>query len=341
MLDTLKKLLEVNTKLILTYGTSWSRYIVYKDILKLDEFNYIKKEIIEDSRIQAVYNRLFNNQLGVKSISNKPASYKVYGSYFWGLCFLADIGLTLIDLPLKNAVDVIFLYQMSDGQFTISYRRQNKTPVSAICLTANLIYSLVKLGYQNTRSVQAALNYILSTQRNDGGWHCDVKKQVGEIDEDTQSCPFANIQVIRALALYGSRYQNILQDAINQVYFHWQNPGTEFNCCDVGIGRIYRKLRYPSHYWGYDILNILDTLSMYPQFCRNSIFDEMIQSVISKWDGFGLFKSDKSIPGWNGFDFAKKNNPSSWISCIICRIVKRVYFPQNIDIINDFGDLMP
>lgn len=329
MLNKLKNLYESNLEMILSSGAPWSRYIIYRDILKYQQekrLSAIKRKLIEDSKIQAVYQKLFDSHLGVPSITTQPASHKVYGSYYWGLRFLADIGLTATDFQFDEIVRQLFIHQLPEGLFTIAYRRKNKIPVTAVCVTANLVYSLAMLGYQHSRGVQAALKFILTTQRKDGGWHCDWKKQPGEKDEDALSCPSANISVIRALAVYGERYGLIIQRAIEQIFDNWNNRNANYRQCDFDVGTTLVKLRYPPHYWGCDILNVLDTLSFYPEFCENYIFDEMIQQVISRWKGKGLFKSEKSIPEWREFDFANKNSYSCWISCLICRILARVYF---------------
>ena len=326
MVNKLQQLYESNLEMILCRGEPWSRYIAYRDIIKIpndEKLLKVRNEIIYDSRIKAVYQKLYDIQLGVYSITNLPASHKVYGSYFWGLRFLADIGITL---SLDEVVRQILIHQSPDGQFIRAYYRINKTPVTAVCLTANLVYSLAMLGYLNSRGIQAAMNYILTTQRKDGGWHCDVHKQIGERDEDFPSCPSANVNVIRALAIYKDRYQHFLKQAIEQIFSHWENRHTNYRQCDFGIGTTFMKFRYPPHYWGYDILNVLDTISFYPDLCQNNVFDEMIQQVVSKWDGKNFFKSEKSISEWYKFDFAIKNRYSCWISCLICRILRRVYF---------------
>ena len=327
--NNFKKIYESVPEIIQSIGMPWSNYVVLRDILKIQKktrLTALKKQIIKAAEVKNVYHKLLAPQLGVPSITIKPASHKVYGSYYWGLRFLADVGITSADFRLDEIVHQIFIHQMPDGQFTINYRRKNKIPITAVCLTANLAYSIAALGYQFSRGIQAAINFILTTQRQDGGWHCDLKKQVGERDEDAVSCPSANINVIRALSVYGDRYQHIIKQAVEQIFEHWKNRSENFRQCDFGIGTTFMKLRYPPHYWGYDILNVLDTLSFYPELCRNETFDEMMQQVVEKWDGKGLFKPEKSIPEWSAFNFAKKNNYSCWISCLICRVLARVYF---------------
>ena len=330
MMNKLEQLYETLTEQILADNIPWSKYVLLHENFKIlpddARLSEIKQSMIDHPQIKSVYRRLFDPRLGVPSIANQPASHKIYGSYYWGLRFLADIGLTANDLPFDEIAHQIFIHQLPDGQFTTSYHRKTKTPVTAVCLTAHLTYSLAKLGYQNSRGIRAAINYMVTTPRKDGGWHCDWEKQIGERDEAASSCPSANMNVIRVLALFGNRYQELIKKTIDQMYHHWKYPQANNSLCDFGSGAISMKLRYPPHYWSYDLLNVLDTVSMYPDFCKHESFTEMIEKVVSKWDGRSLLKSEKSIPEWQGFDFGKNNNYSCWISCLVCRILKRIYF---------------
>jgi len=318
----LQNLLDTNVEEILKSGDPWSRLLIHKDIfnarLKDESSNILIEEILKDSRIQNVCHRILDSRLGIYSLANKPISHKVYGSFYWGFRFFADIGLISI---LDHSVNHLLLNQLPDGQFFAGYDR-NKAPISKVCLTAHFVYCLSKLGYANSRAVQMATNYILTTQRYDGGWHCDTKKLPGESEENAHSCPAANIYVIRALA---EQHQDILKPAANQIYDLWNNVESSLDVCDQEIGRMYRKLRYPPFYWGLDLLNIVDTLAFIPDFCHNDVFDQMVEVIVSKWNGTGLFKSEKTIPEWSEFNFAKKNSYSCWLSAIMCRVIKRIY----------------
>jgi len=326
MVKHLKNIVNNNIDLIKQHGSSYSRHILYRDILyDIDQCLAAKEELKQDAQIIESYTKLLDLKTGINSLSTAPADYKIYGSYYWRLRFFADIGLGRDDLPFDQIIDKIFVYQLPDGQYTSDFHRKTKTPVAAICITAQLAYILATIGYQFHRSVQAAFAYILSTQRKDGGWHCDWKKQAGEIDQNAASCPVANLQVIRALSVFGDDYLSLITNAANSVYDFLENHQTHNLACDFGHIMISHKLRYPPHYHGMDILNILDTLSNCPQCCATPLFEKMIQTVIAKWDGNGFFKSEKTIPEWKNFNFGKNNRHSDWISCLICRMLTRVY----------------
>ena len=124
----------------------------------------------------------------------------------------------MINISVKNFQDFM-LQQLEDGQFMIRYHKKRQQVFSLICMTAHLTYCLIKLGYGESPSVKAALNYIITTQRKDGGWHCERLRQPGERDELLLSCPSANIHVIRVLGQFGDKYKSMIEPSSCSIIF--------------------------------------------------------------------------------------------------------------------------
>ncbi|MBN2009463.1 hypothetical protein JW960_08980 [candidate division KSB1 bacterium] len=307
---------------IALHGAPWSQRLIDSQA-EQSEWN---KSILPHPFIQTVIIRLSDPAIGIPSISANPASFQVYGSYYWTLRFLADIGIIRNDIDLDPIITPLFRYQLEDGQFTSDYRTRNKIPVANICHTAHLTASLVKLGYGDTPGVRAAYRYILTTQRFDGGWHCDMHKQAGERDESASSCPAATIHVLRALTMLDDVPQAMLDSLSTRVLDFWQHPSANISTCDPAMQQRYHKLRYPSHYWGYDLLHIADTVSLASPALLIANGHEIVYHLLEKCPSNGFVRSDKTIPEWKEFDFARKNKPSCWISAMIVRILERVYF---------------
>ncbi|UCE07208.1 MAG: hypothetical protein JSW07_04015, partial [bacterium] len=245
----------------------------------------IKRLLLIDPNIIKIINRLSDPISGINSLSHIPASYQVYGSFYWVLRFLADIGLTAKEYRIDKLISRLQLQQFEDGQFMIRYHRQKQQTLSLVCMTAHLTYCLIRLGYKASNTVKAALNYIVTTQRKDGGWHCDRLKQPGERDEFTPSCPAANIHIIRVLGQYGKKYQALVKPAINQITRI--SNGTSHHGCEFDSQQPLNlnKLRYPPHYSGLDILNVVHSLSFFPDLIINSNFDGLVNSILNRWDG--------------------------------------------------------
>lgn len=313
-----------NKKTILDHGLPWAKFILLSE--SDPERERIKKQLLLDQNINKIIGRLSDTKLGIKSFSHSPADYRVYGSFYWSLRFLADIGLPGNELGIDELMKQLQLQQLEDGQFMVRYHRKKQQTISLVCMTAHLTYCLIRLGYRDSNTVKAALNYILTTQRKDGGWNCDRRKQTGEHHESDPSCPAANIHVIRALGQYGNKYDNWIKPAINQI-FEIYNYSSPINCdLDSKQSINFNKLRYPPHYTGLDILNLICSLSFFPGMVVNSNFDRLINSILDRWDGKNWLRPEKRIPEWSVFDFSQKSGYSEWLTSLFIQAIERVYF---------------
>ena len=323
--NRLKEFCRVAPAMIMNEGEPWSRLaIMGPDDFGPGEREHIINDIINDARINSITAKLEDPTLGIPSIAAKPADFRVYGSYFWILRFFADMGLNSDDLNIHSLLRQLALYQLPNGQFTADYRRPGNIPVASVCLTANLLQSLAVLQPDHGPSILAASNYLLTTQRPDGGWHCDLARQTGEKLEHTNSCPAANLAIIGALSRIPLRPRINLAPAIGHVLqFCRSSNWNGYPSCDFSGGQFYTRLRYPQHYHGFDLLNVVRTLSFFP-YCNCPIFSGLVAQLISKWDGKGFLRSEKTIPEWKVFSFAKKGSPSCWLTAMTLKAVKRL-----------------
>ncbi len=286
--------------------------------------NSFKKEFLSCDEYHQVIHRLNDPEVGIASLANRPARFDMYASYPWILRFLADANLTRHVVPIDAAIKRLFRYQLPDGQFTLRYHSRQKIPVAAVCHTAHLAYSLVILGYANTPAVRAAYRYILSTRRPDGGWHCDSNKQRGERYEHALSCPAATIHVLHALAAVDDIPGEYVHEAAKLVISHWISPDETASVCNPAIHQRFVKMRYPSHYWGYDLLHVADTLSMTaPQILVSSRGQGIMRQLLNKCAADDLIRSEKTIPEWKVFDFARNKAQSVWITAMLVVILHR------------------
>jgi hypothetical protein len=323
-IEHLNKFYNINKKSILDHGLPWAKFILLSE--NDPERERIKRLLLLDHNIKKVICRLSDPKSGIISLSSTPADYRVYGSFYWNLRFLADIGLDGDELGIGKLIRRLQLQQLEDGQFMVRYHRNKQQTISLICMTAHLIYCLIRLGYKKSATVTAAMNFILTTQRRDGGWHCDRLKQLGEHDEYTPSCPAANIHVIRVLGQYGKKYESLIQPAIDQILKIFNYPSLN-NCeFDSQQPMNFNKLRYPPHYTGLDILNVIHSLSFSRDLIANSNFIRLVDMILNHWDGKNWLRSEKRIPGWASFDFCSKSGYSEWLTSLFLQAVERVSF---------------
>ncbi len=305
---------------ILATGSPWSRLILISD--HDPKRAALQQDLLADPKIAMLVERLHHPELGIKSLLSSPADYRVYGSFYWVLRFFADLGIAADQLGIQELIKILLWQQMEDGQFMIRYHRQKQQAISRVCLTAHLAYCLARLGYQQSDSVVAVVNYIVTTQRWDAGWHCDRLKQPGEKLENAPSCPSATVFVARLLGQFGAKYDAIIAHAIRSLLNVYPKAGfleCEFDQqAELNLSR----LRYPPHYTGLDILNLLHSLSRFGHLIPRSDIDRLIEPILKRWDGDRLLRSEKRIPEWSGFDFARNQAESDWITSLFIQAIE-------------------
>jgi hypothetical protein len=162
----------------------------------------------------------------------------------WRLLVLSDLGMTAQDARIARATDLIFEYwgKESDGVFG--------QPGSELCITGNSIRMMMRFGRGDEPNVAHAIDWLIQTQKPDGGWHC-FPSETGTLDCWEALAAFAQIppgdrsadvrkSIERGAEFYLSR--GLLRESDGTSYEPWH------------------RFHYPWHYY-YDLLVGLDTLT--------------------------------------------------------------------------------
>ena len=323
-LDQISDFVARQKQKILSTGTIWSRFILLPDHDPLR--HELQHMIISDANIGMLVHKLQDPSLGIPSMLATPADYRMYGSFYWVLRFLADIGITAEHLGIQHLMQILLWQQMEDGQFMIRYHRQKQQAISYICLTAHLGYCLVRLGFRHSNAVAAAVNYIVTSQRWDGGWHCDRLKQPGEKLANAPSCPAATVHIARLLSQFDGHYEAMIAPAVRALMDLYPQSAL-FRCeLDPQLELNLSKLRYPPHYTGLDVLNVLHSIAPFARTIARPQIDRLVEQTMNRWDGKGLLRSEKRIPEWAAFDFGRKQGGSDWITGLFIQALESIYF---------------
>jgi len=312
----------INTDSILEHGQSWSRFILLPENHPLRD--HTKQALLSHPGMLQITRKLSQQVIDPEASKQTLANFRSYGSFYWLLRFFADIGITAEDYGITSFIEQVMLSQLEDGQFMIRYHQNKQQAIAFICIDAHLTYCLSRLGFKTSRTVTAAANYLATTQRFDGGWHCDQMKQNGERDQFMPSCPSATIHSILALSQFDEVYHHILEKAVNQFVTVYESKSIPLCIYDSERQVKLNKLRYPPHYSGLDILNVLYTLSFFPDLGMQSRMENLIDQVLKQWDGSHWLKSEKKIPEWKSFDFGLKNKGSDWITSMFLTALERI-----------------
>lgn len=105
-----------------------------------------------------------------------------YRGTIWCLLLLAELNANKDDSRVKRACEFVlnYSYDNSSGGFSTSYstKYNGGLPSKTIpCLTGNMVYSLIKLGYLNDYRVQKSLEWIVKYQRVDDGKYSEPKPE--------------------------------------------------------------------------------------------------------------------------------------------------------------------
>ncbi len=253
-----------------------------------------------------------------------------YKGTVWNLILLAELGADPAgagclrdpaDERIQQALRFILKASQETGSGGFSARSlagDGADPGLVVpCLTGNMLWCLMRLGWLDDPRVQQGLSWITTYQRFDDG----IKKapqgwpySVSEKCWGRHTCHLGVVKALKALAeVPPGRRTPAMQATIEN--------GTEF----LLKHHIYKKshdlaqvampewlsLGFP-RFWDSDILEILGILTRLG--CRDERMQEALDVVQSKQDREGRWKLESS---WNGrmlVRIEKEGDPSKWIT---------------------------
>lgn len=259
------------------------------------------------------------------------SNHKNAGQLFHKLTFIADLGLNANDPIIDIVIPRIFEFQSEEGPFQIPIKipthfggNNQDTRAWILCDTPLITYSLAKFGLQNEVAVRKAVDYLINLNRNNG-WPCACSKVIGKFrgpGRKEDPCPFATLAMLKAISVFDD-LRNIpaVQTGISTLLHLWEESLTQHPYIFY-MGTDFRKLKVP-FVW-YDLLHVLDVLSMYPWVRSDTRFLDMFELMKSKADNQGRFTPESIWTVWKGWDFGQKKVPSRWLTLMAWRIIKRV-----------------
>ncbi len=308
------------TQWLLESDEPWTRYRTLVDLLDRS---------LDDSKVMAAraavtraepVKRIFDAQ---RKDGGWEADYLCYscssqhqGDTMSLLSVFADFGLTVEDERVARACEFALRFQTDSGNFRVT----TEDSQTFICLSANTVRSLAALGLIDDERLQRTYQYIVETQRLDGGWIHSKSAQRGQPREHVPSCPHATLNVLWALAEHPElRESRVARDGAEVVLRHWAERTRLYGW---GIGSTWPRLKYPFIWYG--LLKYADVLSRFAFLKDDPRLREVIAVLIAKQDDAGHWRAESVYKYWKDFDFGQKKAPSPWITLLALRIIKRV-----------------
>lgn len=308
------------------------RYFTLKDILDKTEDDLeveeSRKNIME---IGAVHKILSKQEPG--GYWGPPENFYLRGKYkgtSWQLIILAELGADREDERIKKTCEFILKNSQDPKSGAFSYISNEKgvgDPEMVIpCLTANMVWSLIRFGYLEDERVQKAIGWLIKYQRFDDEpgqapkWPYHLWKWCWE----KRTCHSIIVKSLKAFAEIGKNKRTPeMKDYISKGAEHMLNH------------RIHKRSR-PSvkgqFKWlefGFPLMWNIDTLEVLGLLTKLGYKDERMQEamdiMISKQNGEGKWLLENTFNGRFQTNIERKGKPSKWITLNALRVLKRFY----------------
>lgn len=275
--------------------------------------------------------------------------YQKYRGAYWTLIFLAEMQADGGDRRLRRLVAHVLATQLPSGGFAPEAR----PGWEIVCLTANLLRSLVRLGYGDEPAVARGFRRLAERIVPQGGVPCRI------IDDHTllTSCKMTLPQTLRAVAVAPAglprgqldRLRRILTENMLEVrIYRYVRPdagrfydelvplrpkGVTFKALKAEYldshqetatellpKRGWLRFGFP-HSYNSDLLEAMLALAE-AGVDHDPAMDEALDHIESKRDRHGRWKMDDSLNGKMLADVERKGAPSKWITLHALMVLK-------------------
>jgi len=256
-----------------------------------------------------------------------------YKGTVWQLIILAELGADGRDERIKNACEFILEnsqdhesggFSMNTSAKTGGGRHSEVIP----CLTGNMVWSLIRLGYMEDPRVQCGINWIVTCQRFDDGiketpkgWPYDRF----EICWGKHVCHMGVVKALKALAEIpadkrSKGVKNTIEGGAEYMLIHHVHKRSH------NLSRVSKpgwlRFGFPLMYQT-DVLEILGILTKLGY--KDKRMQEAVDLVVSKQDDKGRWKLESTFNRRFQVNIEQKGKPSKWITLNALRVLKRMY----------------
>lgn len=311
------------------------RYFTLTEIqekpLSNSEVQAAKKAIMTDGAVPKILSKMNSGGYWETPASLYTAKYK---GTVWQLITLAELGADPTDDRVKAACEFILEnsqhheshgFSMAKAEKTGGGRQSGVIP----CLTGNMVYSLIRLGYLGDPRVKAGIDWINRYQRFDdadgegapAGWPYDrLVPCFGK-----HSCHMGAAKALKAFAEIPPNQRDAKTEATvkaGAVYFLKHHIYKKSHDLTKVSKPGWLKFGFPLMYQT-DALEILGVLAKLGY--RDERMQEAVDLVVSKQDTHGRWKLENTFNGRFQVNIERKGEPSKWVTLKALTALKRYY----------------
>jgi hypothetical protein len=310
------------------------RYFTLRNILDKPEHDpevtKVKSDIMSIGPVPAILNAQHKDGYWADPRAIYTPKYR---AAVWQLIILAELGADPKDDRIKKACEFILnnSQDKENGGFSMATStRTGGGRYSGVipCLTGNMAWSLIRLGYLDDPRLQAGIKWITTYQRYDDG---DGEAPQGrpydknEMCWGKHTCHMGVVKTLKALAeIPADKRSGDVKKAIE--------AGAEYLLIhhiykrSHNLGKVSKpgwlKFGFPLMYQT-DVLEILGILTRLGY--RDERMQEAVDLVVSKQDKQGRWKLENTFNSQFHVDIEEKGKPSKWITLNALRVMKRYY----------------
>jgi len=311
------------------------RYFTLRDILEKPEDNLelqeARLEIMKAGLVPVILAK--QKKEGYWEIPENFYTAKYKGTV-WQLLILAELGADITDVNTKKACEFILnnSQDLESGGFahSASAKKGGGRHSEVIpCLTGNMVWSLIRLGYIGDPRVKQGINWITSYQRFDDGiqealkgWPYDRLK-LACLGKHT--CHMGAVKTLKALSEIpesqrSTDVKNTIEKGAEYILKHHIYKRSHDLNLVAKPGWL--KFGFPLMYQN-DALEILGILT---KLCyKDERMQDAIDILISKQDVQGRWKLENTFNDRFQVNIEQKGKPSKWITLNALRVLKRFY----------------
>ncbi|MHA1966256.1 MAG: hypothetical protein ACW964_00515 [Candidatus Hodarchaeales archaeon] len=304
----------------------WVRYNLYKNLLNdksdIKIHSNIRKKMLGDPFIKSLLTT------GTKWSTYPLKRHNDANHPLHCLEILVELGFPKDDPGIQEICEQVFAHQASNGAFLTNIIIPKRFKGSGepswdwmMCDIPILIYFLSSMGYATDHRVLKAVEHLLGLVRENGfGCSSSIPKFRGPGRKDDH-CPYGNLVALKALALFSqNQAKEACRIAIQAQLEFWRNR-SQRKIFLFGIGTDFKKLKFPNIY--YNIIHVLDVLSLYEEARKSNGFNEMLSIVNSKQLENGGFIPESIWRAFKMYDFGQKKEPSPTLTYTVAVINHR------------------
>jgi hypothetical protein len=298
---------------------------------------------ISDSEVKVAKNAIMNVGVGPQILARQnddgywetPTAFYTakYRGTMWQLMILAELGADRRDSRLSKACEFILANSQNPESSGFSMwlsvktgggRRSGVIP----CLTGNMVWSLIRLGYLEDPRVQRGINWIITYQRFDDG----IKEALKGWPYDKyvmcwgkHTCHMGAVKALKALAEVPAdkrtgEVEATIKNGAEHMFRHhiYKRSHDLSRVSKPGWLRFGFPLMYQTD--ALEILGILTKLGY-----KDERMQETVDLVISKQDTQGRWTLENTFNGQFQVDIERKGELSKWVTLNALKALKRFY----------------